>query len=603
LQPFWRARRKATRAKHTSGRLQLQSSTIAGDRVAPPVRFSVHFRLPQGLAAGTSLVTTRLRLGKVHYAPGHRALLAQPARYRVELPKYFVQWKTARHSIVVGTFRIGFAERLTLDNTRRVEPGGAYPDELVHHPTGSARWCRYSGADGACTEQDLYVTPDFSFQPGFRGVAAGVTGIALGPRTRLSLHGFAAHTPHSVYQYEVYDRAACADPGDPSQSCAAPPVLEAPAGTRRYAFVTLPHAFDELAAGGNARLELGEATELGFTGYYALPSWRIPGVALDFQEWSRYPFGGGFGALGVSAATHSAALRFFIEGTRSFDHKRDGGGGLGVIQRSVYAAGDHELELSLRYYGASFDNPYARPISTPNELDGLSARNELGVRLRYFASVNPALRLRASVDVSLLPSDGRVPNSAGTARMDVTARADWTPLQRLALGVWFEHVNKDLRRNGRGLCYDVPAAELGSPVPSALRSCHGELHQLSARLATEPLDAFLEVDLQYTHALVSDPRYASWFRQAATLMAELSSRPFRKLRLRARSRYVTRALGDDSYLERSLLSFFDVTYGPGRLLQARARYVRMAYLDRRDSTRARRPNPEHALQLELESRF
>lgn len=603
LQPFWRARQKAKHPKDTSGRLQLQSRSMTGDHVAPPVRFSGRLQLPHGLAAGGSLVSTRLRLGKTRYASTHRALLTQPARYRLEVAKYFAQWKTAQHSVVVGTFRVGFAERLTLDNTRRVEPSGIYPDELVHQPTASTRWCRYSGADGGCTEQGRYVTPDFSFQPGFRGVAAGVTGLTLGPKARLSLHGFAAHTPRSVYQYEVYDRALCADPREASDRCAAPPVLEAPDGMRRYAFVTLPHVYDELAAGGNATLELGDASELGLTGYYAQPSWRIRGVSLDFQEWSRYPFGGGFGALGLSAATRSDSVRFFIEVARSFDRKAPRSGGFGVIQRSVYAAGNHELELSLRYYGASFDNPYARPISTPNELDGLSARNEIGVRLRYFASVTPALRLRSSVDVSLLPSDGRVPNSAGTARMDLSARADWKPLPRMELAGWFEHVNKDLRRNGRGLCYDVPAQERGPAVLSELRACHGELHQLTARVATQPLDAHLEVNLQYTHALVSDPRYARWFRQAASIMGELSSRPLPTLRLRARSRYVTRALGNDRYLERSLASFFDVTYGPGRLLEARARYARIAHLDARESTLTRRPNPEHVVQLELESRF
>ena len=48
-----------------------------------------------------------------------RALAADPAGYHLRLPKFFVQYKTERFHGIAGTFRIGFGQRLVLDNTAR----------------------------------------------------------------------------------------------------------------------------------------------------------------------------------------------------------------------------------------------------------------------------------------------------------------------------------------------------------------------------------------------------------------------------------------------------------------------------------------------------
>lgn len=602
-------RRKAQRkSPWARGRVQLRTRATLGDRVAPPLLIGARLELPAGVSLGAALATTRLQLGRVRAAPAAGSLIADGARYRAEVAKAFIHWQTPRWSLLAGSFRVGFAERLTLDTTRRPFPDGAYPDDLVRLPQDSSRYCRYSAAGGAppvCAETgaaSLYVTSDVDAQSGFRGVALSVPRLALGPDARLTLHGFASYQPRAIYQYDVFDRRTCVDPRDEAAGCAAPAVFEAPDAERRFAFVTLPHAYDELAAGGHADLVLRDALRWGVTGYYAEPRWRVPGAALDFQESSRFPWGGPFGAVGANASARLGVLSLFFEGARSFDHTPQGGG-LGLTQRSLASLEAHELELSLRYFDPNFANPHARPTAAPDELEGLRARNELGQRLHYGVRLGEALRLRATSDVWTLPSDGKIPGSAGTMNLALQARFDlaWR-LVRLA--GWADYINKGLAHNGPGLCYDAVATELGLEVDERVSgTCHGELARVTGRLARVPAGRGLSAAAQYGHAFVTDPKYPRAYRQDALLVGELGLRPFEQLLVRLRCRYVDRAIDEDQRSQRWLTAHAAVDTAAGRTLTVRAHYGLTRYLDQRASTLARRPNPEHSLQLQIESRF
>ena len=86
-------------------------------------------------------------------------------------------------------------------------------------------------------------------------------------------------------------------------------------------------------------------------------------------------------------------------------------------------------------------------------------------------------------------------------------------------------------------------------------------------------------------------------------MGELGLRPFRQLLVRSTCRYVDRAVDEDQRSQRWVVAHADVVVTATQRLTLRARYGLTRYLDQRDSTRARRPNPQHALQLQVESRF
>src|SRR5690606_30000499 len=140
-----------------------------------------------------------------------------------------------------------------------------------------------------------------------------------------------------------------------------------------------------------ATLQIGARGRIGITGYGAMPMWslRDQGVLLDLQEFNKTPDNGPYGAVGIDVATGVGPLNLFLEVTRSFDSIEGRGGDWAALQRTVLSRKKEELELSLRYYGRDFDNPYSRGISQPDSVEGIRVRNEAGVRLRYLNRAIP----------------------------------------------------------------------------------------------------------------------------------------------------------------------------------------------------------------------
>jgi hypothetical protein len=603
------------------GRLRLVTRYTAQDPVAPPGLFHTRLKGPHSLTLGGALVTTRQRLGAVTYdtTPNRNALSARPAAYQLNLPKLFVQWKTPQRQVVAGTFRAGFGERLTLDNTSRYTPGGLYPDDLVLTSSDLRVYCRQMNGEldeSPCPDEGQRVTPDFTWREGFRGVGGTVEELDLG-RTRLSLHGLASYQSRAAYQYTLFEPDLCVDPHDPD--CKAPEVFitqdDPLAPTGRFKFSTLPNVFDELLVGGNVTGTVDERVKVGVTGYYAMPFWRVPGLRLDFQEWSRYPYGGPFGAVGVNGSARAGDFRLFMEAARSFDSMPDGGGGYGVIQRSTFSRRKQELELSFRYYDKAFANPYARPISAPDVYDGLRARNEAGARVRYLGKI-PDWRFRSSLDVWLSPEDGRVRGTAGRSNLDASARADFVGWDVLQFAGWTRYSNKDLGVGGRRQCYGTEGGlsdtgernESGDEAPpvnefNEALPCAGELLRLGAHLRSEPWGRLARFTVAAQNTWLDEGRYTDRFRQDRTASAEVSLRPAELLRVNVRSRYLLRDVEDNTRLEQSWWNYADLTYIASKQLKTRLRYDLYTYLDERPKTPSRVPSPEHRMRFEVEGRF
>ncbi len=601
------------------GRLQLHTRYAAEDRLAPPAMFRATMKLPYDLNAGLVMMSTRQRLGAVSYDPSAGRLVAQPSQYGLEVPKFYLRWKTPQRQVTAGTFRLGFGERLTLDNTRRQTPNGVVPDDIVYFNSDLGGLCRYSktgGADDVCVDEDLgdvFVTRDFGWPDGFRGAAGSVEDLQLSDDARLALHGFGSYQARSVYQYRIYDASSCDDPR--TEDCETLPVYEDSTSERRLKFATLPHLFDEVAGGGNATLILDERIRVGLTGYYAAPIWRVDGAQLDFQPSANYPFGGPFGAIGVFGSTVAGPFRLYAEGARSFDSMPNGNnGGFAAVQRTVYSIGKRELEGSLRYYDAGFANPYARPISASDMYEGQRARNEAGVRLRYLDRQHPDWRFRAQADLWTLPSAARFANEAasqGMTSVDLLARADFVGFRSMKFGGWVKHVNKDLQNNGRAHCYDKPGLVILEDENDETRLCRGSFYRATGRAEFSPMGRLLKFAVQYQHELVDDLRYGigserapdGRFRQDFAAVAEVTSQPIPEVRLRLRTRYSDEDPTDDTYGERISWSYAEASWLPNKTFTARLRYDLFAMLDQRRATLARRPNPEHRLWLRLESRF
>ena len=584
----------------TDGWFRSQTRWTPEDDGAPPLALQARVSTFQYLTVGAAGVLARNRLADVVHDPSRGALAAEEAGTSVHVPKVYAKWETDRWGVIAGTYRIGFGQRLTFDNTSLYTPNGFYLDDELYRDTTLTRECKESeGEIAPDCETNIYVTPDYRWREGLLGVAIGAKKLPLGAGS-VQTYGFASYSPRSIYQYEIYSPDTCDDPNDDdNEACSAPDVYrrrEDPfEPTDRFSFNTLPNMYAETTAGGNVAFALSRRSHIGVTGYGSNVDWLVEGMELDFQEWSRYPYGGPFGALGADAAFGTGKYDFFAEVTRSFDSMDEQGGGYGAILRQVTTFQKYnELEASLRYYDEDFKNPYARPIAAADELEGVRARDEMGLRLRYSARVKKRFTLRASGDVWESPSDG-------TDDALLYARGDVAFTDQYAAGLWGLYQNKDLSENGLGMdrCYEVSLEEdeNGEPIP-----CTGEKYQAIGRFRYTPTSRYA-FTAQYQHELLTDGHYDDKYRQdvAATLIA--TARPMDDLRLRGRVRYLMEDISDDQYLEESVWGYADVSYRVRARDRVRLRYDVYVYLDDRMSTEERVPSPEHWLWLEYESRF
>ncbi|MCE9580530.1 MAG: helix-hairpin-helix domain-containing protein [Deltaproteobacteria bacterium] len=589
----------------THGKLLVQTRWAQKDTRLPPVMLRARVTTAKHLTAGLGATFTRLKLGEVVWDPNRGAILADPPGAQLHVPKVYVRWDDGKTDAIVGSFRAGFGERLTFDNASDYTPNGLYGDDLINHSNYLVRGCKESTGelDAPPCDGTTYTTPDYAWRDGLFGAAAGVRHIAAGSGW-VQVYGWGSFHRRSIYQYELYDRDKCQDPrNDADPDCAAPQVLKHPDGavldpTAGYSFQVLPDILREAVAGGNATYFADRRNYVGVTGYGAKPFDLMDGVHLDYQEWSNRPSGGGFGAVGVNAAFGRKWLDVAAEVTRSFDAMTptigptQGGGGEAAVLRATATGDKRELEVSFRYFGLDFVNPFARPIAAADEYDGQRARDEVGGRVRYTAK-HGDLNVRAAMEVWNLTTE-KVPRTDDYVRIDyaINAPVGW--------GFWVEYEDKDLTSGGRGECFAVETfvdEVTGAPV-----LCKGRRLSTTGRLHINP-DKKLRLTGQLTHKLLDDPKHPDGFRNdvSAWLIAQYHLSDL--VRLRGRLRYLNEDIGDPATLETSIWAYADATFRLRTRDALRIRADLYKWLDTRDSTKARSPNPELWLWLEYQAKF
>ncbi|WP_208721330.1 hypothetical protein [Corallococcus aberystwythensis] len=564
-----------------SGDARLLTAFAASDPVLPPMALQVRVAGPEGWRVGLLTSLTRRRLGAVHRDASQRRLVAEAPGVSVVVPKFHGQWTGERASVLVGSYRLGFGQRLTLDTTGLPTPDGFLPDDAVRVPGDVERWC-FLG-EGACTpeERAADVTPDFQWDEAFRGVV-GTVGTSSG----VSVTGFGSYQSRSLLSHALMERTSCE-----GTACKAPAVwlagTDAPAG--RVVSRTLPGVFHEWAGGGHAALAWTSRVQLGVTAWGARPVWSVEGATLDFRSTAGYPASGAFGAVGMDGAWGLGPVDLFVEAARTFDAAPGGGGGYGVLQRTVVAGTSKELELSLRAYGRGFANPYTGATSGPDELEGSRARNEVGARVRYLHRLERTLRLRGEVDAWTLPSDGAAVGSAGTVNLRASARVDWRAHALFQPALWAEYRDKDV--GVAGDCFDGSAEE----------PCSGSLLRITARVKADLHDA-VSVAAQYAHARVDD-RVNQGVREDAHAVVEAQVRPSETVRLRGRAVWKDEDLSTRNRLEQSFRATLDASWAAADAVTTRARYAWV--VDLKDARGARTPPdaPRHLFALEVETRF
>ncbi len=589
------------------------------DPFLPRLGLRTRFTAVRYLTVGAAMTTTRLEIGPPAYDPVRGALIAEQRTNRVHAPKVFVKWETGSLAAIAGTFRAGFGQRLVFDNSSTYSPNGLYLDDQLFFSPDLSTACKLSAGEllvSPCSGEagGEYVSPDFAWRDGLFGVAIGAKHVELATGW-LQGFAFASASRRSIYQYELVDAAKCTDPHDDTDpACSAPDVFVRPDGnllspTPRHSFATLPDVFQERLVGGNIGYFADRRSSVGLTAYGAEQLNLVDGIDLDFQEWSRFPNGRKYGAVGANFQAGSGWLDIFGEAGTSFDSMRveqttttpaKGGGGPGAILRMTATRKKEELEVVARYYSADFLNPYGRPISQSDEFEGQRARNEAGARVRYVRTAKD-LTIRALVDVWLNPQQLPVGEREGP-KIDTYVRANVRTTPVLWLGLWERYQDKDLSRGGHDQCFETSSEEdeTGEPIP-----CGGRQLTTIVRGNYEPSRQF-SVVLQLQHRLVDDNarmELEDKFRQDVSAWLVAYYRPTRDIRMRGRVRYLDEGIHDNTYLERSAAALIDTAFRVRTRDTLRVRFDTKFWLDKRMSTVARFPDPELTGWLFYEARL
>ncbi|HET6418447.1 MAG TPA: hypothetical protein VFG22_19270 [Polyangiales bacterium] len=543
------------------------------DRLPPAMALQARVKAARNLDAGMAATLTRNGLGRVRWDRTRGALSAQPERARITAPKLYVAWSDARWEVIAGTYRIGFGQRLTFDVTDQITPNGFIGDYGLRRGGELELRCKRAAGElyeSPCSRERVQrVTPDFDWSNRLSGIALGLRDQAIG-KGWLQAYAWGSYQVHRAPQIELADRNLCDDPArDADPACRAPVVYvrgadpSAPSSTATFA--SLPVMYAEGLAGMNLTYFWSDRAQLGLTGYGSVPRWLIDGAELGFQEFARKPFVGAFGALGLNGSFGFGAQDFFVELARSFDALR-GSGGLGAIARSVSTLPGAEIEVSARYYEPSYANPYARPISAPDELDGLRARDEAGLRIRVTAVRGRRFGLRTAADGWRRLTSGAF-GSVLFARADLQLASAWT------LALWAEHRNTGVQR---------------FLLATKLAYTRGRRVSVSAQLE---------------HAWSQIRLAAGGAQQDIAAVLSLTTQPHELLRLRLRVRYDFEDIWNNHRLPQAVWGYLNAALTLRERGLLRIRYDLRAFLDERGSTSARAPNPEHWIWLEYAFRY
>ena len=206
---------------------------------------------------------------------------------------------------------------------------------------------------------------------------------------------------------------------------------------------------------------------------------------------------------------------------------------------------------------------------------------------------------RALVDLWVPPSTLK-DNMTAQPKLDSYVRGDVQTTDDLRIGLWVRYQDKNLKRGGHDQCFEVSTetSETGDPVP-----CAGRQLTTIARARLQ-LDRALAVTVMLEHQLLDDDSASETsFRSDIAAWAIATWNPNRDIRVRARARYLDEAFEDNKYLERSFSGLVDVALKVRAKDTFRVRIDTKLWMDDRDATLLRDPNPELQLWLSYEARL
>lgn len=433
LYPFVKVAKRLARAPIVTGDVRLHGIERFQDSRAPSFNLRSRATLFGKVDAGISMLLQE-NTGPFswHHEDGLTWLSADAPAIAFSVPKFYVTMDEALWSAIVGSYQVGFGERLVFDETTRLEPNGFYPDDLLSE---------YEEAGKFGNRERMY------------GVAASLHELSLGEGAgALDATLWFSWWPYDVAQRDVDSFLRAADDtayyvtGPPSSSnplfcesgadpelCAS---LDPGLRSGKLSNQRLRSAFTELVVGGHVSYLPTPQWSIGATAYWAMVDWLESGDDLYFAPSARFPNRDQFGAFGLDVQGTVSIVSLFAEYARTFD------GGNALAGRVILGWKRFDVELNGRWYQASFDNPHARGTAADDQYRGQRDRDEAGGGVRV--TFRPLKWFNGRVDLDLWTRP-----SLDYSALDLTTRFDFVPLDWLVVSTGVDYRDKVLSQGGR----------------------------------------------------------------------------------------------------------------------------------------------------------
>ncbi len=371
--------------------------------------------------------------------------------YLPSWPKVYARFQFKDVTALAGSYRVGFGQRLLIDNIGQQNPYGFKPD--------------------------LYVGEgEYGFSP-YRGFFGAVATVPLFDKGNMRLEAtpFFSWWRHDIYQSDMKHRVSEADGCIPEipETCYDKYALIQPYEDDSFLKLSsqsFPRAWSELIGGANATLHLGRHSHVGITGFGSMIDFHF-GDDDAVLTGNGYPERKVFYAMGLDGAYVVGDLSVFGE-VAMMDNLSYAG-----LARALWELGDFVMEGSVHYYDDEYDNPHSRGYALSDQFDGSSRKGELGGMLSLKYRPFKWLSLRVDEDVWRTPvwkDGGTKEETVQVLRGETYFRLDTVPVEKVRLGGFFKLADRDLKESGTDEEYyssDEPA--------------RGEKYQWGAQLSTQ----------------------------------------------------------------------------------------------------------------------
>ncbi|MBI5508814.1 MAG: helix-hairpin-helix domain-containing protein [Deltaproteobacteria bacterium] len=439
------------------------------------------------LGAGALATFRRRTIAWWDYSRGY--LVSNGPSDRLDLDSVYVFGGYGAVSMVLGSYTVGFGERLVFSSASPRFPHGWYENHDITEDNELGRLRPTNGQFGA---------------------AVSLTGAEIGSGW-LDATVFVSDNRNDLYQYHLnygldpwYGANHCNTDSDcpggytcgGDGTCRASRIYQAgDLRQKSYTWETVKDAYEERLGGANVTANFGAKTHVGATAYVSTTSVRVGTEANSvFAYTAVMPRERQFGAYGVNAGWGYGPVELSAEVARTL------AGGNGAYVRSVLTPTPQvELELGARYYGVLYENPHGRGEAARDKLFGLAARNERGLRLKSTFRPISDLKLVTGVDLWQNPYLPAIFFGSGAPEyrlkqeipvdLWVMQRFDYEVTSKESASLLLDYKNKDLAHNKRGEVYDAgdfcDIGELADHGFDGATCGRGERRKLQLRFTTK----------------------------------------------------------------------------------------------------------------------